>query len=179
MLLIAALANLLIFHYWYTLIAIFARDVLHTGASGYGLLMAAIGLGYTVGPLITAVLPGFTNKGKLLIAATIVWPAVLLIFAVSRIFYFSFALLVFAGIFQGISMALIQSLLLLWSAEEMRGRVSGARAFAVSAAPLGNLLAGAGAGLWGAPITLIASSAIFILLTGLIAIWAFEITKRN
>ena len=179
MLLIAALANLLVFHYWFTLIAIFARDVLHTGASGYGLLMAAIGLGYTVGPLITAVLPSFTNKGKLLIAATIVWPAVLLIFAVSRIFYFSFALLVFAGIFQGISMALIQSLLLLWSAEEMRGRVSGARAFAVSAAPLGNLLAGAGAGLWGAPITLIASSAIFILLTVLIAIWAFEITKRN
>ena len=76
-------------------------------------------------------------------------------------------------------MALIQSLLLIWSSAEMRGRVSGVRAFAISTLPFGNLITGTGAGIWGAPLTLFIVSAIAILITALIAIWATQLRKRS
>lgn len=179
LILLAALVNLFVFPYWFALMPIFARDILHTGASGYGQLMAAIGLGYTVGSLITASLPSFVNKGKLLIAVTIAWPSALMIFAVSRLFSLSIILLVFTGIVQGMSMALIQSLLLMWSSEEMRGRVSGARAFAIGTLPLGNLLTGAGASLWGAPTILLINASAAILSTIALTIWGSELLKRK
>ena len=171
LILIAALVNLFVFPYWFTLMPIFARDILHTEVSGFGQLMAAIGLGAIIGALITGTLPNYVNKGKLIIIATIVWPATLIIFSISHLFSLSLALLVIAGIAQGLAMALIQALLLIRSSEEMRGRVSGARAFAISALPLGNLLAGAGASLWGAPTVLIINSSISIIITIFIAIW--------
>jgi len=169
--LIAALVNLFVFPYWFTLIPVFARDILHTEVSGFGQLMAAIGLGAIIGSLIAGSLPNFVNKGKLTIAATIIWPAILIIFATSSLFSLSIALLILVGAAQGLSMALIQSLLLIRSSEEMRGRVSGARAFAISALPLGNLLTGLGASFWGAPIVLIINASASILITIFIAIW--------
>ena len=177
LILLAALANLLVFPYWFTLMPVFARDVLHTAASGYGQLMAAVGFGYAIGPLIAASLPPSANKGRILVAVIIAWPSILLLFAFSHTFPLSLGLLFLAGTSQGMSMALIQSLLLMWSAEEMRGRVSGARAFAVGTLPLGNLMTGAGAGLWGAPAMLVidASAAIIIIL--IITVWASILLK--
>jgi MFS family permease len=179
LILIAALVNLFIFPYWFTLIPVFARDVLHTGAGGYGQLMAAIGLGSIIGPLFMASLPGHVSKGRLLFVVSIAWPAILMVFTASRLFALSLSLLVFTGMVQGMSMALIQSLLLLWSSAEMRGRVSGARAFAIGTMPLGNLLAGAGAGFLGAPATLLISTSTAVVLIVFIAIWAREIFKRG
>lgn len=178
LILIAALANMFIFSYWITLLPIFARDILNQGASGYGQLMAAVGLGYLIGSLLTGSLPQAINKGKLLIIATILWPAILLIFSASKLFLLSVLLLVFAGVAQGVSMALVQSLLFTNSSEEMRGRVSGARAFAIGTLPLGNLLTGYGAGMLGAPTMLIINSSIAIATTIAIAVWASELYKK-
>jgi MFS family permease len=172
LILIAALVNLCIFPYWFTLIPVFARDVLHTGVVGYSQLIAAVGLGYTIGPLLAALLPDSVNRGRLLIAVTIAWPAMLVLFAFSRLFPVSMAILVMTGLNQGMCMALIQSLLMMWSAEEMRGRVAGIRAFAVGTLPLGSLLSGAGAGLWGAPTMLIVNSTAAIVIAIIIIFWA-------
>jgi MFS family permease len=179
LILIAALVNLFVIPYWYTLMPIFARDILHTGAGGFGRLMAAIGLGATIGSLATGSLPDFLSKGKLLIAAITAWPAVLIIFSFSRLLPLSATLLVFAGGAGGMAMALIQSLLLMWSSVEMRGRVSGARAFAISTLPLGNLLMGAGASFLGAPMVLVISNSAAILIAVLIAIWAPSLRNRR
>ncbi len=176
---LAALANLLIFPCWYTLIPLFARDIFNTGASGFGQLLAAIGLGATLGPLATGALPRTLNKGQMVIVISTIWPVLLLIFAASRLLPLSILLLIFAGAAQGMSMALIQSLLLIWSSAEMRGRVSGVRAFAISALPLGSLITGAGASLWGAPLMLAIVSSASILITILIAIWATGLRNRS
>ncbi len=179
LILIAALVNLFVYPYWYTLIPIFARDILHTSASGFGQLMAAIGLGSIVGALVTGALPKFVTKGKLLTATVISWPAILMIFSTSNLFSLSIVLLFFIGLTQGMSMALIQTLLLAGSSEEMRGRVSGARAFAISTLPLGNLITGYGASHWGAPMMLIINSFASILITIVIAIWSSELLRRE
>jgi MFS family permease len=179
LILIAALVNLFLFPYWFTLLPIFARDILHTSATGFGRLMAAVGLGYFIGSLLTGSLPQYVNKGKLLIIAVMSWPVVLLIFSASRLFLLSITLLISTGVAQGMSMALIQSILLINSSEEMRGRVSGARAFAVGALPLGNLLTGYGASLLGAPTVLIINSSASIVITILITFWASELFKSK
>jgi MFS family permease len=179
LILLAALANLLILPYRYTLIPLFARDIFHTGAGGFGELLAAVGLGATLGSLATGALPRILNKGRILIVISIIWPALLMVLAGTRLFPLSIVLLIAAGVAQGISMALIQSLLLLWSAAEMRGRVSGVRAFAISTLPFGNLITGSGASLWGAPVTLFIVSAAAILITAFIAIWATQLRKRG
>ncbi len=179
LILLAALANLLILPYRYTLVSLFARDVFNSGASGFGQLLATVGLGSTLGSLATAALPNTLNKGKFLIGIMIVWPVFLLIFAASRLLPLSMLLLLFAGAGQGIAMTLIQSLLLMWSSAEMRGRVSGVRAFAISTLPLGNLITGAGASLWGAPLILVIIGCASILITIVIAIWATELRNRS
>ena len=179
LILIAALVNLFVFPYWFTLIPVFARDVLHTEVTGYGQLMAAIGLGNTLGPLLVAILPDSINRGRLLVIVTIAWPAILMIFAFSRLFSLSLFLLVMTGLNQGMSMALIQSLLMMWSVEEMRGRISGARAFAVGTLPLGNLLTGAGASFWGAPAMLLVNSAAAIIIAIIIIGWASVLLRRR
>ena len=179
LILIAALANLFVFPYWFTSIPIFARDVLHTGAIGYGQLMAAIGLGNTIGPLLVAILPTSIHRGRLLAAVTIAWPAILVLFAFSRLFPLSLGILILAGLSQGTCMALIQSLLMVLSSEEMRGRVSGARAFAVGALPLGSLLTGAGTSSLGAPTMLLVNSAIAIVVAVVIIAWASALVKKQ
>lgn len=179
LILLAALANLLILPYRYTLIPLFARDIFNTGASGFGHLLAAVGFGATLGSIATAALPHTRNKGRLLIIISIVWPALLMILAGIRLLPLSILLFIVAGVAQGISMALIQSLLLMWSSASMRGRVSGIRAFAISTLPLGNLLTGAGASLWGAPLTLMVVSAASVLITAVIAVWATQLRHRD
>lgn len=179
LILLAALVNLFVFPYWFTLMPVFARDVLHTEATGYGQLMAAVGLGNTLGPLLVAILPDSIPRGRLLAIVITAWPAILIIFAFSRLFSLSLLLLVMTGLNQGMAMALIQSLLMVWSAEEMRGRISGARAFAVGTLPLGNLLTGAGASFWGAPAMLLVNSAAAIAIAIVIIAWAPALRSRR
>jgi len=177
--LLAALANLLIFPYWFTLMPLFASNIFHTGPTGFGLLMAAIGLGHATGSVIISVLPDTFNKGWLVIRTMALWSILLLVFTGIRLFPLSIVLLVFVGTAQGMSMSLVQSLLLLWSSHEMRGRVSGLRAFAISTLPFGNLAAGAAAGVWGAPLVLVVISCASVLITVIIALWANELRHRG
>jgi len=179
LILIAALINLFIFPYWFTLIPVFARDVLHTEVSGYGQLMAAIGLGNTIGPLLVAILPASIHRGRLLASVTFVWPAILVLFSFSRLFPLSLVILIGAGLSQGMCVALIQSLLMMLSTEEMRGRVSGARAFAVGALPLGNLLTGVGANFWGAPTMLLVNLTAAIAIAVIVFARVSELVRKQ
>jgi MFS family permease len=168
----AALVNLFIYPYTYTLMPIFARTVLGTGSSGFGLLMAAVGLGAILGSLVVGSLPPFAHRGKFLVGAIMSWPVILVTLSFSRSFSFSMAFLILAGIAQGISMAIVQALLLIRSTDEMRGRVSGARAFAISTLSMGTFLTGYEAALWGAPQALLINSSVFIIIMTLMLFWA-------
>jgi MFS family permease len=175
----AALVNLFIYPYMYTLMPIFARDVLGTGSSGFGQLIAGAGLGAILGSLVVGFLPPFANRGKFLVASIMAWPVILVVLSSSRSFSFSMAFLIMAGIAQGISMALVQSLLLIRSTDEMRGRVSGARAFAISTLSVGTFLTGYEAALWGSPLAFIINSSVFILITILVLAWVPELIRHK
>jgi MFS family permease len=175
----AAMVNLFIFPYIYTLMPIFARDILGVSAGGFGQLLAGAGLGAVLGSLVVGSLQQSVNRGRFLVGAVMAWPLILVALSYSRSFFISMALLVSAGMAQGISMALVQALLLMRSAEEMRGRVSGARAFAISTLSFGTLLTGYEVSLWGAPAAFIINSSVFILIATLIFFWASELVRRE
>ena len=175
----AALVNLFIYPYSYTLMPIFARNILGTGASGFGQLMAGAGLGAILGSLAVGSLPQFASRGQFLVGSIIAWPVALIALSFSRSFSLSMALLIMAGVAQGISMALVQALLLLRSTDQMWGRVSGARAFAISTLSLGTFLTGYEAALWGVPMALVINSSVFLLITTLMVAWAPELARHR
>lgn len=175
----AAMVNLFIFPYIYTLMPIFARDILGVSAMGFGQLMAGAGLGAVIGSLAVGSLQQSANRGRFLVGAVMAWPLILVALSYSRSFVVSMALLVSAGVAQGISMALVQALLMMRSAEEMRGRVSGARAFAISTLSFGSLLTGYEVSLWGAPAAFIINASVFMLIATLIVFWASELVRRE
>jgi len=179
LILFAALVNFLVFPCWFVLVPIFGREVFQAGAGGIGQLMASVGFGTLSGSFIATSLQKLRSKGGVLVTLLISWPAFLILFSLSRVFALSLALLVVAGLAQGLSITLIQILLLVWSEDGMRGRVSGARAFAISTIVLGNLLTGWTADLSSAALVMVVNCAASILITVLIALWAPQLVRRS
>jgi MFS family permease len=145
-----------------TLVPLFADQVLHTGATGFGLLMGALGLGALTGALSLAFAPGqATGRRQFWIGLS--WAAFLVAFSFSRSFPLSLLLLYLAGICQMWFLATANTRVQTATPDRLRGRVMAFYAQAVmGVGPLGATLAGALASLFNAP----AAMAIGAVLTG-------------
>ncbi len=164
LLVIAFMLNLVAAPYRYSFLPLFARYVLDSGPTGYGMLTAGAGLGALVAGLWFVSLGNFKGKGKLVVWSSIAWPASLLLFALSSSYYVSLVLVFAAGFTQAIAWTVIAALMLSHTTEFMRGRIMGLRTGVVIALPFGNFLAGAAAERFGAPLALGAYSASAILI---------------
>jgi len=152
LLVIACLLNLLAAPYRYAFLPLFARYILDAGPTGYGMLTAMAGVGALVAGIWVVSLGNFRRKGRLLLWSGLVWPASLLLFALSTSYSLSLALVFVAGLAQAIVWTVIATLILSNASASMRGRVMGLRTGVVISLPIGNLLAGAAAERFGAPL---------------------------
>ena len=152
LLVIACLLNLLAAPYRYAFLPLFARYILDAGPTGYGMLTAMAGVGALVAGLWVVSLGNVKNKGRLLVWSSLAWPAALLLFALSTWYSLSLAFVFVAGLAQAVAWTVIATLILSNTIQTMRGRVMGLRTGVVIALPLGNLLAGAAAERFGAPM---------------------------
>jgi len=135
-----------------TLIPLFAYQVLHAGASGFGFLMASMGLGALVGALTLAFFPGLGANPARQFWLGLLWVAALLVFSFSRVFLLSSAALFVAGYSQISFVATANSRIQTLTPDGLRGRVMGLYAQAlIGVGPLGAMQAGALATLLGAP----------------------------
>ncbi|HKW58645.1 MAG TPA: MFS transporter [Candidatus Dormibacteraeota bacterium] len=135
-----------------TLMPLFADQVLHVGAHGFGFLLASMGLGSLSGALTLAFFPylGADARRQLWMAA--IWVAALLEFSVSRTFVLSLAALFVAGYCQISFVAAANSRIQTLTPDHLRGRVMALYAEAlIGVGPLGATQAGALATLFGAP----------------------------
>ncbi len=166
LLVIALLLNLFAAPYRYSFLPVFARYILDAGPTGYGMLTSMAGVGALLAGLWVVSLGNFKRKGRLVVLSGLVWPASLLLFAMSTWYYLSLALVFVAGLAQAITWTVIATLILSNTTQPMRGRVMGLRTGVVISLPFGNFLAGAAAERFGAPIAqgAYAASAIFIML---------------
>ena len=149
----------------------FAKDVLHRGASGLGLLMGAVGVGALIGALTVAYLGDFQRKGLLLIAEGAGFGLVLLAFAgVSwlGLFHVTLGVLVLVGFFSTGFMAINNTLLQMLATDEMRGRVMGVYMTTFGLQSVAVLPLGAAADQIGAPAAVAIFAGLFLLALALI-----------
>lgn len=146
------------------LMPVFARDVLRVGAAGYGALTASVGLGAVAGALGVAVLSRRIRKGRTLVVAGTSFGLLVALFAQSRWFALSVALLALVGCAMIVNNALTNTLLQTLVPDHLRGRVMGFYSFMfVGMAPIGAFQAGAVAERFGAPLAVAAGGVVSAL----------------
>jgi MFS family permease len=135
-----------------TLIPLFADQVLHVGAQGFGFLLGSMGLGALVGALTLAFFPSLGNDPRRQFWMAMIWVAALLEFSISRVYAISLATLFVAGYCQISFVATANNRIQTITPDGLRGRVMGLYAQAlIGVGPIGATQAGALATLLGAP----------------------------
>lgn len=107
------------------MLTIFARDVLHVGASGLGFLQSARGLGGVLGSSLLIFLGQHRAQGAILLASAVLYSAAFALFDISYSFPLSLVLLLIVGAMDTIWGATRNTILQVTTAESMRGRVMG------------------------------------------------------
>jgi len=133
------------------LLPIFAKDILHTGPWGLGLLRASPAVGALVMAAWMARNPIRNRVGRQLFIAVAVYGAAILVFAASQNFFLSMLALAVSGAADMVSVVVRQTLVQIETPDEMRGRVSAVNAMFISTSnQLGEFRAGATAAWLGA-----------------------------
>lgn len=115
------------------LLPVFARDILHVDAAGFGILAAGMGIGAATASIWFSFRPMKTEVGVKMLGAVILFALAILTFGISRWFWLSFGALVVAGAADMVSVYVRQSLIQLHTPDEMRGRVGAVSALTISA----------------------------------------------
>jgi hypothetical protein len=113
------------------LLPIYARDILHTGPWGLGLLRSATAAGALGMALWLARHPLRANAGRRMFAAVAFFGVATIVFGLSRSFALSLCSLAVLGASDMVSVVVRQSLVQLRTPDHMRGRVSAVNALFV------------------------------------------------
>jgi MFS family permease len=151
------------------LLPIFARDVLHVGSWGLGLLRSAPAAGALLVSLYLARNPIERRAGKTMLGCVALYGLATLIFALSRSFALSLAALALTGGFDMVSVVVRQSLVQLDTPNDMRGRVSAVNSIFIGASnQLGEFESGVTAGWFGAVPSVVIGAVGTLLI---VALW--------
>ncbi len=145
---------------------LFATDILHVGATGFGFLSAATGIGALLATLWLA----WSHQRPALrsiLLGSLIFGGLEAGFALSHIYFLSLALIASVGcaeiFFATLAITALQTL----APDHLRGRVMSVYIlFFDGSVPLGYLLTGWLAGLYGAPVALLIGSALALLTSG-------------
>jgi MFS family permease len=146
------------------LMPIFADRILHGGARGLGVLMGASGIGALAGALLLASRQSVKGLGRWVAIAAGAFGVSLIVFAVSRSYWLSCALLLPVGFAMMVEMGSSNTLIHTMSPDHLRGRVMSVYSMMfMGMAPIGALVAGVTAGRWGAPATVAGGGVLCII----------------
>jgi MFS family permease len=138
-----------------TFLPLVARNVFQQGVGGYSEMMAFSGFGAVAGAIVVAWLGRFRHMGVTSLLIQLVFAALVVAFAASRVLWVSQLLLVGTGATLIVAMSLVTSLVQLIAPNELRGRVMSIYMVAFRGGmPLGSLVSGKIADVWSAPVAL-------------------------
>ena len=150
------------------LMPIFADRILHGGASAYGNLMGAVGLGAMFGAFTLAMRQELRGLGKLVAYSAIGLGVSLTFFGASRVYWFSLVALTLAGYAMMMQFTSANTLIQAMVPDQLRGRVMSLYSMMfIGMAPIGSLVAGKMAQHIGAPIT-VALGGLMSLVGGIV-----------
>jgi MFS family permease len=115
------------------MLPVFARDVLHAGPEGLGHLRAAPAVGATLTAVFFSARPLKHNVGVKMLTAVGVFGAATIVFGISRSMPLSLVCLALLGAADMFSVYVRQSLIQLYTPDEMRGRVGAVSSLFISA----------------------------------------------
>jgi MFS family permease len=142
-----------------------ARNVLHTGAAGYGSLLACVGVGAFGGALALAAM-GKVKRGRIFMVSTYSFALLLIAFSFTRHLGLAAVILVGIGLVMLLTGSLANGLMQSIAPDELRGRVVSAYVFTyVGLAPIGSFLTGAAADLVGVQWALRAGAMVMLVFT--------------
>lgn len=151
------------------LLPVYAKDILQIGELGYGILRAAPGLGAIAMVLVVTSFEIKRHAGLILFVSTALFGALHIVFGYSTIVWVSVAALVLIGAFDMISVYVRETLVQLWTPDDVRGRVSAVNSIVIGASnQLGETRAGFMAARWGTVFTVVAGGYIAM---GVVAAW--------
>ena len=146
------------------LLPMFAKDILHVGPMGLGVLRAAPAAGALLTSLVLTRWPLERKVGHRLLAAVAVYGAATLVFGLSTHFLLSLAMLAISGCADMVSVVVRQTLVQLETPDTMRGRVGAVNSVFIGASnQLGEFESGASAALLG-PVGSVALGGVGTLL---------------
>jgi MFS family permease len=132
------------------LLPIYARDVLHTGPWGLGLLRSAPAVGALATSIVLARYPIDRQVGRVMLRAVVVFGAATVVFGVSTHLALSLLALAVLGASDVVSVVIRASLVQLRTPDAMRGRVSAVHSlFTGTSNQLGEFESGLAAALFG------------------------------
>jgi MFS family permease len=143
------------------LLPVYAKDILHVGPGGLGLLQAAMPLGAFCCALVLAHRAPMHRAGRALLGAVTVFGLATVGFGLSHWFWISFAMLFVCGLADNVSIVIRHTSVQLLAPDEKRGRVSAVNALFVVGAS--DALGGFESGLvahWLGPVMSVVSGGI-------------------
>jgi MFS family permease len=162
------------------LLPMFAKDVLHVGPWGLGLLRAAPAAGALAVSLWLARHPVDRRVGRWLFGAVALYGVATLVFAVSDVFVLSLLALAVSGGADMVSIVIRQSLVQLETPDAMRGRVSAVNSIFIGASnQLGEFESGATAAFLGPVGSVLLGGMGTLVVVALWMRWFPDLARRD
>lgn len=162
------------------LLPAYARDILEVGPWGLGLLRSAPGIGAIVVVVILAFRPIRDHAGVIMFVAVATFGAFTIVFGASTAVWLSIAALAIMGAADMVSVYIRETLIQLWTPDDVRGRVSAVNMVFVGASnEVGEFRAGTVAALIGVVPAVLIGGIGTILVAGLWAWWFPALRKAR
>lgn len=150
---------------------VFAKDILDAGPKGLGILHAALSSGSILTMLATTYIPIAKSTGKKLLISIFGFGLCMIVFGASKLLWLSVLALFLAGVFDGISMVVRQTILQLKTPDHMRGRVGAVNSmFVGSSNELGAVESGIAARIFGAPLAVMLGGTVTLIIVAVIGV---------
>ncbi len=161
------------------LLPIYAKDILHTGPWGLGLLRGAPAVGALLTSIALTRRPIERKVGRTLLAAVAAFGVCMIVFGISQNFVVSLLALAVSGGADMVNVVIRQTLVQLETPDEMRGRVSAVNSIFIGASnQLGEFESGATAALLG-PVGSVVAGGVGTVLVAVGWLWLFPSLARR
>jgi MFS family permease len=148
-----------------TLLPAWAREALDVQSDGLGMLMMVMGIGALTGTLMLAAMGNFQRRGLWLLINSLFWGCGLAIFSQATTYAIALPFLLLIGLLTAVFMSLNMTLMQIYSAVEMRGRIMSIAMMTFGAMPLSAVPFGAIAEHIGTPNALFLSGSMLVVFT--------------
>ncbi len=146
-----------------TLLPVFADDVWHVGATGYGVLQAMSGVGGLAGALLVANMDRYPHKARVMLLAAIGMGVFLIAFSLSPVYGLALPMLAFVGLTSMVFMTVNNTVVTSVVPDHIRGRVMSVMMMSFGLMPFGAVPAGIAAAYIGTPAVVAIGGAMLMV----------------